>query len=163
MYLSTSTSTKDLSEMYLSTFKVLYKLYLSTHKVLLPGSDYVYTFDLPAATVNQCSVVPPPSHLLFAVYLFSFRLLPRAFQQLSQMKLKTRLAMNRNESQRIAMHHTSANKIQTASRHPIYAIVLWMFTESLQDSSTSNKPDKRRCIVSLLCEQKWKVSDYDKV
>ena len=40
MYLSTST--QDFSEMYLSTFQVLYKLYLSTdvlkYKVLLPGS-----------------------------------------------------------------------------------------------------------------------------
>ena len=43
MYLSTSTSTDDFPEMYLSTFQVLYKLYLSTdvlkYKVLLPGSD----------------------------------------------------------------------------------------------------------------------------
>ena len=43
MYLSTSTSTEDFPEMYLSTFQVLYKLYLSTdvlkYKVLLPGSD----------------------------------------------------------------------------------------------------------------------------
>ena len=43
MYLSKSTSTQDFSEMYLSTFQVLYKLYLSTdvlkYKVLLPGSD----------------------------------------------------------------------------------------------------------------------------
>ena len=43
MYLSTSTSTLDFSEMYLSTFRVLYKLYLSTYvlkyKVLLPGFD----------------------------------------------------------------------------------------------------------------------------
>ena len=42
MYLSTSTSTEDFQEMYLSTFQVLYKLYLSTdvlkYKVLLPGS-----------------------------------------------------------------------------------------------------------------------------
>ena len=42
MYLSTSTSTQDFSEMYLSTFQVLYKLYLSTdvlkYKVLLPDS-----------------------------------------------------------------------------------------------------------------------------
>ena len=42
MYLSTSTSTEDLSEMYLSTFQVLYQWYLSTdvlkYKVLLPGS-----------------------------------------------------------------------------------------------------------------------------
>ena len=42
MYLSTSTSTEDFPEMYLSTFQVLYKLYLSTdvlkYKVLLPGS-----------------------------------------------------------------------------------------------------------------------------
>ena len=30
MYLSTSTSTDDFPEMYLSTFQVLYKLYLST-------------------------------------------------------------------------------------------------------------------------------------
>ena len=30
MYLSTSTSTEDFPEMYLSTFQVLYKLYLST-------------------------------------------------------------------------------------------------------------------------------------
>ena len=30
MYLSTSTSTQDLSEIYLSTLQVLYKLYLST-------------------------------------------------------------------------------------------------------------------------------------
>ena len=41
MYLSISTSTLDFSEMYLSTFRVLYKLYLSTdvlkYKVLLPG------------------------------------------------------------------------------------------------------------------------------
>ena len=47
MYLSTSTSTEDFPEMYLSTFQVLYKLYLSTdvlkYKVLLPGSDlYCY-------------------------------------------------------------------------------------------------------------------------
>ena len=46
MYLSTSTSTDDFPEMYLSTFQVLYKLYLSTdvlkYKVLLPGSG-VYT------------------------------------------------------------------------------------------------------------------------
>ena len=43
MYLSTSTSTEDFPEMYLSTFQVLYKLYLSTdvlkYKVLLPGSE----------------------------------------------------------------------------------------------------------------------------
>ena len=43
MYLSTSTSTEDFPEMYLSTFQVLYKLYLSTdvlkYKVLLPASD----------------------------------------------------------------------------------------------------------------------------
>ena len=42
MYLSTSTSTEDFPEMYLSTFQVLYKLYLSTdvlkYKVLMPGS-----------------------------------------------------------------------------------------------------------------------------
>ena len=42
MYLSTSTSTEDFPEMYLSTFQVLYKLYLCTdvlkYKVLLPGS-----------------------------------------------------------------------------------------------------------------------------
>ena len=42
MYLSTSTSTEDFPEKYLSTFQVLYKLYLSTdvlkYKVLLPGS-----------------------------------------------------------------------------------------------------------------------------
>ena len=42
MYLSTSKSTEDFPEMYLSTFQVLYKLYLSTdvlkYKVLLPGS-----------------------------------------------------------------------------------------------------------------------------
>ena len=48
MYLSTSTSTQDFSEMHLSTFQVLYKLYLSTdvlkYKVLLPGSavDLIY-------------------------------------------------------------------------------------------------------------------------
>ena len=50
MYLSTSTSTEDFPEMYLSTFQVLYKLYLSTdvlkYKVLLPGSD-----------LDQCRVV----------------------------------------------------------------------------------------------------------
>ena len=43
MYLNTSTTTQDFSEMYLSTFQVLYKLYVSTdvlkYKVLLPGSD----------------------------------------------------------------------------------------------------------------------------
>ena len=49
MYLSTSTSTRDFSEMYLSTFQVLYKLYLSTdvlkYKVLLPGSAvYIYIY-----------------------------------------------------------------------------------------------------------------------
>ena len=48
MYLSTSTSTEDFPEMYLSTFQVLYKLYLSTdvlkYKVLLPGSG-VYYYD----------------------------------------------------------------------------------------------------------------------
>ena len=42
MYWSTSTSTEDFPEMYLSTLQVLYKLYLSTdvlkYKVLLPGS-----------------------------------------------------------------------------------------------------------------------------
>ena len=47
MYLSTSTSTEDFPEMYLSTFQVLYKLYLSTdvlkYKVLLPGSVWHYT------------------------------------------------------------------------------------------------------------------------
>ena len=41
MYLSTSTSTLDFSQLYSSTFRVLYKLYLSTdvlkYKVLLPG------------------------------------------------------------------------------------------------------------------------------
>ena len=46
MYLSTSTSTEDFPEMYLSTFQVLYKLYLSTdvlkYKVLLPGSGGYY-------------------------------------------------------------------------------------------------------------------------
>ena len=45
MYLSTSTSTEDFPEMYLSTFQVLYKLYLSTdvlkYKVLLPGSGLI--------------------------------------------------------------------------------------------------------------------------
>ena len=51
MYLSTSTSTEDLPEMYLSTFQVLYKLYLSTdvlkYKVLMPGSDsYQYFYHL---------------------------------------------------------------------------------------------------------------------
>ena len=42
-------TTLDFSEMYLSTFRVLYKLYLSTdvlkYKVLLPGFDtdtYIY-------------------------------------------------------------------------------------------------------------------------
>ena len=44
MYLSTSTSTEDFPEMYLSTIQVLYKLYLSTdvlkYKVLLPGSGH---------------------------------------------------------------------------------------------------------------------------
>ena len=43
MYLSTSTSTEYLPEMYLSTYQVLYKLYLTTdvlkYKVLMPGSD----------------------------------------------------------------------------------------------------------------------------
>ena len=43
MYLSASTSTQYFSEVYLSTFQVLYKLYLSTdalkYKVLQPGSD----------------------------------------------------------------------------------------------------------------------------
>ena len=46
MYLSTSTSTEDFPEMYLSTFQVLYKLYLSTdvlkYKVLMPGSATNY-------------------------------------------------------------------------------------------------------------------------
>ena len=45
MYLSTSTSTEDFPEMYLSTFQVLDKLYLSTdvlkYKVLLPGSAHL--------------------------------------------------------------------------------------------------------------------------
>ena len=45
MYLSTSTSTEDFPEMYLSTFQVLYKLYLSTdvlkYKVLLPSAMYL--------------------------------------------------------------------------------------------------------------------------
>ena len=48
MYLSTSTSTQDFSEMYFSTFQVLYKLYLSTdvlkYNVLLPGSASMYYF-----------------------------------------------------------------------------------------------------------------------
>ena len=49
MYLSTSTSTDDFPEMYLSTFQVLYKLYLSTdvlkYKVLLLGSDrYMHNY-----------------------------------------------------------------------------------------------------------------------
>ena len=43
MYLSTSTSTEDFPEMYLSTFQVLYKLYLSTdvlkYKVPCPALD----------------------------------------------------------------------------------------------------------------------------
>ena len=53
MYLSTSTSTStdDFPEMYLSTFQVLYKLYLSTdvlkYKVLLPGSVYTSCFKIP--------------------------------------------------------------------------------------------------------------------
>ena len=47
MYLSPST--QDFSEMYQSTFRVLYKLYLSTdvlkYKVLLPGSGgYIYIY-----------------------------------------------------------------------------------------------------------------------
>ena len=50
MYLSTSTSTGDFPEMYLSTFQVLYKLYLSTdvlkYKVLLPGSVYNMEYKL---------------------------------------------------------------------------------------------------------------------
>ena len=50
MYLSTSTSTQDFSEMYLSTFQVLYKLYLSTdvlkYKVLLPGSGADAYYDI---------------------------------------------------------------------------------------------------------------------
>ena len=49
MYLSTSTSTQDWSEMYLSTFQVLYKLYLSTdvlkYKVLLPSSGELYLLE----------------------------------------------------------------------------------------------------------------------
>ena len=54
MYLSTSTSTEDFPEMYLSTFQVLYKLYLSTdvlkYKVLLPGSD-----SQPTIVMNELS------------------------------------------------------------------------------------------------------------
>ena len=50
MYLSTSTSTEDFTEMYSSTFQVLYKLYLSTdvlkYKVLLPGSVSNMTFEI---------------------------------------------------------------------------------------------------------------------
>ena len=49
MYLSTSTSTDDFPEMYLSTLQVLYKLYLSTdvlkYKVLLPGSGIEAIWD----------------------------------------------------------------------------------------------------------------------
>ena len=55
MYLSASTSTLDFSEMYLSTFRVLYKLYLSTdvlkYKVLLPGFGIYHDFD--AIVVKQ--------------------------------------------------------------------------------------------------------------
>ena len=55
MYLSTSTSTDDFPQMYLSTFQVLYKLYLSTdvlkYKVLLPGSGPDMT--CPEVTVFQ--------------------------------------------------------------------------------------------------------------
>ena len=56
MYLSTSTSTEDFPEMYLSTFQVLYKLYLSTdvlkYKVLLPGSAYKVTNARWVACIN---------------------------------------------------------------------------------------------------------------
>ena len=64
MYLSTSTSTEDFPEMYLSTFQVLYKLYLSTdvlkYKVLLPGSGVKRTLvasDEIQINVMQNSVV----------------------------------------------------------------------------------------------------------
>ena len=61
MYLSTSTSTEDFPEMYLSTFQVLYKLYLSTdvlkYKVLLPGSGHHsqgLLCKLPCLSHRQC-------------------------------------------------------------------------------------------------------------
>ena len=61
MYLSTSTSTEDFPEMYLSTFQVLYKLYLSTdvlkYKVLLPGSGPYYTaLRLIPSDLGPCSI-----------------------------------------------------------------------------------------------------------
>ena len=58
MYLSTSTSTEDFSEMYLSTFQVLYKLYLSKdvlkYKVLLPGSVLCMSIDHLWVTFVTC-------------------------------------------------------------------------------------------------------------
>ena len=60
MYLSTSTSTEDFPEMYLSTFQILYKLYLSTdvlkYKVLLPGSGSSGMM-LCYAAVERCYVM----------------------------------------------------------------------------------------------------------
>ena len=61
MYLSTSTSTEDFPEMYLSTFQVLYKLYLSTdvlkYKVLLPGSALDMSVWLLVGQKTSCDAV----------------------------------------------------------------------------------------------------------
>ena len=60
MYLSTSKSTEDFPEMYLSTFQVLYKLYLSTdvlkYKVFLPGSAVTCGVVTPYTRTNDDTV-----------------------------------------------------------------------------------------------------------
>ena len=65
MYLSTSTSTEDFPEMYLSTFQVLYKLYLSTdvlkYKVLLPGSERDPLCSSSRQSLNVCRLWPLPT------------------------------------------------------------------------------------------------------
>ena len=55
MYLSTSTSTEDFPEMYLSTFQVLYKLYLSTD---------VLKYSCPALIITPAYIIFAKKYLL---------------------------------------------------------------------------------------------------
>ena len=84
MYLSTSTSTQDFSEVYLSTFQVLHKLYLSTdvlkYKVLLPGSGN-NTINTAAVPCQKCSKLTKQS-LTSAVTLTFVKMVRPAFSVL---------------------------------------------------------------------------------
>ena len=72
MYLSTSTSTEDFPEMYLSTFQVLYKLYLSTdvlkYKVLQPGSGVETTYNYESNGLKLKCMQYPAIHTNYSTY-----------------------------------------------------------------------------------------------